>query len=246
MKFINICFSYIGIHVYPAFMNRIYSVIFFSILSLISSYQGNNMQKIKSERKNLRTEWLLSDLVAKTNEGIQIKGKPGIVNYKDNQAISFNGSSDAVFLESMPLNGFEQFTIEVIFRPASSGNFEQRFLHCGEVQGDRVMLELRSTVTDWYFDAFIKTGASQHTLIEPGLLHPLDQWYHLAFVIDHGKLETFVNKKKELDAKIEMTPLKNGKTSIGVRQNEVSWFKGAIYKIRITPEALKPSDFMLF
>jgi hypothetical protein len=204
------------------------------------------MQESKSESKSRITEWMLSDLVVKTTDSIQIIGKPGIVNFNKNQAVSFNGSSDAIFLERMPLTGYEQFTIEVIFRPASGGNFEQRFLHCGEVQGDRVMLELRSTLTDWYFDAFIKAGDSQQTLIEPVLLHPLDQWYHLAFVIDHGKLETFVNNKKELEGKIEMTPLKNGKTSIGARQNEVSWFKGAIYKIRMTPEALKPKNFMLF
>jgi len=202
------------------------------------------MHDNKSVRDNRPTEWLLSDLVENKTDSVQIKGKPGIVDFKNNQAIFFNGSSDAIFLESMPLTGYEQFTIEVIFRPASGGNFEQRFFHCGEVQGDRVMLELRSTVTDWYFDAFIKAGPGQHTLIEPELLHPLDQWYHIAFVIDHGKLETFVNRKKELEGKIEMTPLKNGKTSIGVRQNEVSWFKGAIYKIRITPEALVPENFM--
>jgi len=227
-------------------MNTIYNIIFLSILTVISSYQLNKMQESKSERKSRITDWMLSDMVVKTTDSIQIKGKPGIVNYNKNQAISFNGSSDAIFLESMPLTGYAQFTIEVIFRPASGGNFEQRFLHCGEVQGDRVMLELRSTLTDWYFDAFIKAGDSQQTLIEPRLLHPLDQWYHLAFVIDHGKLETFVNKKKELEGKIEMTPLRNGKTSIGARQNEVSWFKGAIYEIRITPKALKPKNFMLF
>jgi hypothetical protein len=65
-------------------------------------------------------------------------------------------------------------------------------------------------------------------------------------VIDHGKLETFVNSKKELEGRIEMAPLNGGKTSIGVRQNEVSWFKGDIYKIRISPRALKPEDFMDF
>lgn len=226
-------------------MSRIYNIIFFSMLTVISLCQGKSIQESKSERKSHRTEWMLSDLVVKTTDSIQIKGKPEIVNFKNNQAVSFNGSSDAIFLESMPLTGYEQFTIELIFRPASGGNFEQRFLHCGEVQGDRVMLELRSTLTNWYFDAFIKAGDSQLALIEPGLLHPLDQWYHLAFVIDHGKLETFVNKRKELEGKIRMTPLKNGKTSIGVRQNEISWFKGAIYKIRITPEALKPKNFMV-
>jgi len=225
-------------------MNQICNIIFFCILTVISPYQGNKIQKCKSERKSRSTEWLLSDLVVRTNDSIQIKGKPQIVNFGNSKAVSFNGSSDAIFLESMPLRGFEQFTIEVIFRPASGGNFEQRFFHCGEVQGDRVMLELRSDQTSWYFDAFIKSGISQQTLIEPRLLHPLNQWYHLAFVIDSGRLTTFVNREKELEGKIDISALKSGKTSIGARQNEVSWFRGAIYKIRITSEALQPQNFM--
>ncbi len=224
-------------------MSKVHHIILLSILAVIIPTRGNMNQESKSERKSLRTDWTLSDFIGKTAKGVQIKGEPGIVKFKNNEAVSFNGSSDAIFLESMPLTGLEQFTIEVIIRPASGGNFEQRFLHCGEVQGDRVLLELRSTLTEWYFDAFIKVGDNQLTLIEPGLLHPLDQWYHLAYVIDHWKLETFVNGKKEIEGKLDITPLRGGKTSIGVRQNGVSWFKGAIYKIRISPRALKPEDF---
>lgn len=225
-------------------MSKTYLFILFSMVAFILTNPRNMTQENKSQRRSLRTEWILSNLTTKTAEGITIKGKPGIVKFKNKKAVSFNGSSDAILLGSMPLTNLEQFTVEVIFRPASGGNFEQRFLHFGEAQGDRVLLELRSTQTGWYFDAFIKVGEKQLTLIEPGLLHPLNQWYHLAYVIDHGKLETFVNGKKELEGNIDLTPLKGGKTSIGVRQNEVSWFKGAIYKIRISPRALKPEDFM--
>jgi hypothetical protein len=227
-------------------MNIAFLIIILSLGAVNLTDPGNMVQDNCSQVKSPGTEWTLSDLIGRFNDGIQIMGKPGTVNFKSNQAVSFNGSSDAIFLDNMPLNGYEQFTIEVIFQPISGGNFEQRFLHFGEVQGDRVLLELRSTVTDWYFDAFIKAGNGQLTLIEPRLLHPLDQWYHLAYVNDNGKLETFVNKSKELEGRIEMTPLRMGKTSIGVRQNEVSWFKGVIYKIRITPEALKPQDFMQY
>lgn len=63
--------------------------------------------------------------------------------------------------EVMRIKIGSHFTIEVIIQPASGGNFVQRFLHCGEVQGDRVMFELRSTLTNWHFNAFIKAGDSQ-------------------------------------------------------------------------------------
>lgn len=193
-----------------------------------------------------KTEWILSNLISTKTEGIRIAGNPQVIDCKYGKALLFNGSTDGIFLEEMPLAGLKQFTIEVIMRPESGGNFEQRFFHCGEVKGNRVLLELRATKSDWYFDAFITSGEQKKTLIEPTLLHPLDQWYHLAFVIANGKQETYINGKKELESQIEIVPLQGGKTSIGVRQNEQSWFKGAIYKIKISPEALDPNKFMDF
>ena len=201
-------------------------------------------QKSKSEIKYSGTEWIMSDFIAKPGIGITISGNPEIVDYGKKKAVAFDGSDDAIFLEDMPLSGLEQFTIEMIFNPYSGGNFEQRFLHCGEVNGDRLLLELRSLPEGWYFDAFIKIKDQGTTLIEPSLLHPSDEWYHIAYVIDRGNLETYVNGKKELEGNVSMSPVNSGITSIGVRQNKVSWFRGAIYKIRITPKALKPEKFM--
>jgi hypothetical protein len=191
-----------------------------------------------------QTEWILSDLISAKTEGIRIAGNPQVIDCKYGKALLFNGSTDGIFMDQMPLDDLKQFTIEVIFRPESGGNFEQRFFHSGEVNGDRVLLEMRSTKTDWYFDAFITSGDQKKTLIEPTLVHPLDQWYHVAFVIRSGKQETYINGTKELESQIEIAPLHGGKTSIGVRQNEQSWFKGAIFKIRISPEALNPASFM--
>jgi len=191
-----------------------------------------------------QTEWILSNLISTKTVGIRIAGNPQVIDCKYGKALLFNGSTDGIFLDQMPLDGLKQFTVEVIFRPESGGKFEQRFFHCGEIRGNRVLLELRSTSVDWYFDAFINSGDQKKTLIEPTLLHPLDQWYHMAFVIANGKQETYINGKKELESQIEIVPLKGGKTSIGVRQNEQSWFKGAIYKIRISPEALTPASFI--
>ncbi|HBE43246.1 MAG TPA: laminin G [Bacteroidales bacterium] len=215
------------------------------IILTVNSLTFNNMtQKDNSVKKPSGTEWIISDFVENPGKGITIQGNPEIIKYKNKKAVSFNGTDDAIFLDEMPLTGLGQFTVEMIFNPYSGGNFEQRFLHCGEINGDRLLLELRSKPEGWYFDAFIKIKDQGTTLIEPTLLHPSDQWYHVAYVIDNGKLETYVNGKKELEGTVAMSPVNSGQTSIGVRQNKVSWFRGAIYKIRITPEVVRPGKFM--
>jgi hypothetical protein len=220
-------------------------IIFCSILAAILPNLGDMTKESKSKKLSKPTEWTLSKLIDKPVKGVLIKGKPGTIESKYGKAVSFNGIDDAIYIEDNPIDGLDQFTVEVIFQPASGWNFEQRYLHIGD-QNDRLLLELRSTKTDWYFDAFLKVGTQGLTLIDPKLLHPLDKWYHLAYVINNNKLETYVNGVKELEGTLEHGQVKGKMTSIGVRQNGVSWFKGAIYKIRISPKALTTKEFLKF
>ncbi len=78
------------------------------------------------------------------------------------------------------------------------------------------------------------------------LAHPLDKWYHIAFTVKDGEQATFVNGKKELEGIVEFSPIVDGSMSIGVRQNKISWFKGAIYCIRITNRVINSCEFMDF
>jgi len=54
----------------------------------------------------------------------------------------------------------------------------------------------------------------------------------------------YVNGDEELSTPIKYEPQKDGRTSIGVRINKVSWFKGAVRQIRVTPAVLSPRDFL--
>jgi len=214
-------------------------IIFFT-LSYPVIAQGNPPPKIKSNS----TEWTISRLLKKKTDSVKVLGSPTIVPTKYGKAVEFNGENAAIFIDKMPLAGLEVFTVEMIFNPYSGGNFEQRIFHCGEITNSRVLLELRSVPKGWYFDAFIKAGTEKHTLIDSTLLHPHNQWCHVAFVVNHGQLTTYINGKKELEAKINMSAFFTGRTSIGVRQTENSWFKGMIYKIKVTPNVLFPRQFM--
>lgn len=226
-------------------MNRIKLLFLITLLLPYLSF-GTSRGKTSASQKNKGTEWFPGQMLQTPGKDIKLVGKPELVACQYGQAVAFNGISDGIFLDQMPLAGLKKFTIEILLCPAKGGKFEQRYFHCGEVNGSRVMLELRSTDTTWYLDAFFKSGDQSKPLIEPTLTHPLDQWAHVAYVIDHHRQQTFVNGRKELESNLGFQPFEGGKTSLGVRQNELSWFKGAIYRIRITPKTLKPKQFFKY
>jgi hypothetical protein len=227
-------------------MKRTFIFIIISIIIANFSSLPCTAQKIDSIAELILAEWPMANIAEIMKGLIKVDGKPEVTGCKYGKALSFNGSEDGIFLDSMPLAKLRNFTIEIIFQPQSGGNFEQRYLHFGEVQGNRLLLELRSVKADWYLDAYIKSGANQCTLIDPGKLHLSDKWYHIACVLDKNKLTTYINGKKENEGDIDFTPLITGKTSIGVRQNVTSWFKGSIFKVRITGKALTTEEFMKF
>jgi hypothetical protein len=190
-------------------------------------------------------EWKLEDLNATKAEGVTKEGDPRTVDSPYGKAVYFDGTKDGLFLNANPIEKLKQFTVEVMFQPDGKAPQEQRFLHMGDARAERLLLETRVTDDDqWCLDAFLKSGDSSRTLIDKNKLHPTGKWYHIAFVVDNGKMDVYVDGKLELNGKVDFSPMKAGKTSIGVRMNKVSWFRGAIYKIRITPKGLIPARFM--
>jgi hypothetical protein len=196
-------------------------------------------------RPHHTTEWKLERLIKAPLQGQTLSGRPEVISALHGKAVQFNGRDDAIFLNENPLKDLPQFTVEVVIRPDPKGGFEQRYLHLGEVNSDRVLLELRLTEDNqWYLDAYMKSGESFLTMVDTNLVHPAGEWYHIAFVVDNGKMTTYINGKHELEGKIAFSPFKAGQASIGVRLNKKSWFKGAIDEIRITPKCLTPSGFI--
>ncbi|WP_163707337.1 LamG domain-containing protein [Mangrovibacterium lignilyticum] len=190
---------------------------------------------------------LLPAKILQSNSYSEISGSPKLVDSPYGEAVWFNGDNDGIWLDELPLKGLTEFTVEMIFCPDSTqAPFEQRMLHIGEDRGDRMLLELRAVDGNWYFDGYAASGTNKKALIEEKLTHPLGDWYHVAFVVSPEKLTTFVNGKQELSEDFSFLPIQTGATSIGSRIDKRSWFKGVIYKIRISPIQLKPNEFMTF
>ena len=160
-------------------------------------------------------------------------------------ALHFNGSEDAIFIDENPIKGLNSFTVEVYFKPETKGAKAQRFLHLGSIDDDRLLFETRLTDDgQWYLDTYIKSGDSDCVLKSAKFLHPLNEWYHLALVVENGKMKNYVNGTLELEGIVNnFKPISDGQTSIGVRQNKVHWFKGEIGWVKVSPKALEVHQF---
>ena len=161
-------------------------------------------------------------------------------------AIEFDGVDDGLHLPQHPLSGVGEFTAEVIFRPAAGGSPEQRFLHLQEDGSkDRILFEIRLISDDrWFLDTYIKSAGEGYTLFAKRHVHPVGPWYHAALVVEGGTMRHYVNGDLEISRNIPYRAQGAGRSSIGVRINEVSWFRGAIRQVRFTPRALSPHEFL--
>jgi hypothetical protein len=172
---------------------------------------------------------------------VVVEGAPRVSGDGDSRAMLFDGLKDGVFVAAIPFAGAKQFTVEILFRPAEGGAKEQRFLHAQDSNGWRALIETRLTEKGgWWLDTFISTNSTGTgvTLVDPANVHPTEQWYWAALRYDGKTMAHFVNGKKELERESKFEPFENGQISLGVRQNKVYWFKGAIREVRFHREAV--------
>jgi hypothetical protein len=206
------------------------------------------MTSDRSNSKNRTKSWECKPADLKAGKGVSFSGDPKVIKTSYGNAMVFDGEDDAIFLDINPLKDLTSYTIEALFRPDPDGPEEQRFVHIGESDSDRLLFETRTTKDNkWYLDTFVLSGENKKALLDPALLHPVGSWYHVALTVgEDGEMTNYVNGKMELRAKADSHLIRSGKTSIGVRQNKISWYKGAIYIIRISPGLLSPGDFFPF
>jgi len=188
--------------------------------------------------------WEIDNLKSIGGNEVHVFGAPKVIESPAGNAVEFNGEADQIVLNTNPLAGATEFTVEVVFYPYSNGLEEQRFLHFQEIDEKRVLIETRLTDNNqWFLDTFIKSGQSDRTLFAKNYLHPINAWYHVALIFKAGIMRHYVNGIEEMSGRVDFEPHKTGKTSIGSRLNQVSWYKGAIRNVRITHQALSPEEF---
>jgi hypothetical protein len=93
------------------------------------------------------------------------------------------------------------------------------------------------------FPTFIYGDASL-TLLDRARTHASGTWHVAALSFDGKTMTHYVDGVRDVSGEVAFKVLGPGRMSIGVRQNLVSWFKGRIRQIHITPEALPPSRLL--
>ena len=223
-------------------MNR-----FIVYLLLISFVMVASCSALKKGRISGQSIWNIDNLKSIGGYTPIILGSPEVINTPKGKALQFDGEKDGLRIDTHVLAGADKFTLEIVFRPDAGGLEEQRFFHLQETgSNNRFLIETRLTDDDqWYIDTFIASGSNGHTLMNSGFLHPVGEWYNATLVYDGKEMSHYVNGVKELSAYFSnFIPHKKGQTSIGVRINEVYWFKGAIRTARFTPWVLEPDEFL--
>jgi hypothetical protein len=190
--------------------------------------------------------WEIDNLKMIGGHKVTVVGSPRVVAAPGGKGVEFDGVDDALFVDSHPVAGWQQFTAEVVFQPAAAGPKEQRFFHLQE-QGseNRVLFETRLTDDgQWFLDTYIKSDGGECTLYAENHRHKIGPWHHAAIVVDGQTMRHYVNGQLELSKDLKFVPHKPGQTSLGVRFNKVHWYKGAISRARFTPRVLPPGEFL--
>jgi len=216
----------------------------FALLIILFSAFAGFAQETRTPKKSVT--WKIDNLEKIGGNKVEILGRPQIVKTERGKAVLFDGVDDGVFIRVNPLAGAREFTIEAVFRPDAGGAGEQRWLHLEDTENteSRALLETRLVEGEWFLDTFLKSGENRSALYAENFKHPLGKWHTVALVFDGAEMRHYVNGKLELSGKITIKPFGKGVVSIGVRQNKIYWFKGAVLKTRFTNRALSPDEFM--
>jgi hypothetical protein len=224
---------------------RIFAVTTLFLLFALQTFAGarvglveNNVAAIES----VPVVWVLDNVTSIGGHRPTVLGTPKIVDATTGgPALQFNGQGDGLRLMVNPLRRWATFTIEVLFLPEADSPPAQRFVHIQDERGGRVTLETRSSDGKlWSLDAFLLCGENHHVLLDRTKLHPVGKWSWVALVYDGNKMMSYINGMKELEGKVAFAPMADGRMSLGVRLNRVSWFKGCIKEVQFTPAPLGP------
>lgn len=170
----------------------------------------------------------------------EVAGAPrALAGNEGGPGIWFDGVDDGLWLATNPLAEHAQFTVEVLIRPDVGGPEEQRYFHAEDTAGSRVLLELRMLEAGrWCLDGFLKAADAKLVLIDRAKGHAAGRWTWVALRYDGVTASAWVDGVPQGEGTVAFPAMRDGRTSLGVRMDRRSWYRGAIREVRVSREAL--------
>lgn len=197
--------------------------------------------------------WDINNLENIDGHAVTVLGDPTVEETEIGPAVRFDGVLDQLMVDFNPVGDAKEFTVEVVFKPDACypENVDPRFLHMqdpNDPQEKRVMIELRIDAGNKvYMDGFMKTDLESLPLIDESLVHSTEVWQHVAITYGDSTLTTYFNGVKELSGQLRYTDkIINtiGKTSLGARMNERSYYAGLMKYLKVSHAVLDPEQFI--
>ncbi|UCD39068.1 MAG: PKD domain-containing protein [Fidelibacterota bacterium] len=184
------------------------------------------------------------------------------------QALSFDGDMDAVEVPANPLIGAHALTVQAYIQPTGipDENSSKIFNIALEGPGnpDRFMLDIlpHDDGNRWVLSHFmnieeVNTDPEEEGILEWGIFHPFDQWYHVAMVFDSLSEDSvlishYVDHDLEYETRYLLDTLAGGAVFIGERyapkgpvgEQIRNYFDGAMDNVVLHARALTPEEFM--
>jgi hypothetical protein len=201
--------------------------------------------------------WNVNNLSAIGGHPAFVIGEPKIIGTPAGKALEFDGKSGLI-LETNPMAGYQQWTMETLVRPDGGKDTAQRIFHIGEYNTDvdptaltatnnnsnRFTFELRTAGDKVWFESFNTGPGYQSALIVKEKTHPLHTWLVITQTYDGSMHRHYVNGELEQEKPLKYHVMGPGRCSIGTRLNMTTPYVGGYMRMRFANRALPPEEHM--
>jgi hypothetical protein len=206
--------------------------------------------------------WNVNNLKSIGGHPAFVLGTPKVMDTPAGKAVLFDGTGGLI-LETNPMEGYQQWTMETLVRPDGGKDTAQRIFHIGEINpatgqavtitnpnnptGDsnpRYTFELRSAGDQVWFESFNTGPGYQSALITAEKKHPLHTWLVITQTYDGTTHRHYVNGQLEMEKPLKYYVQGKGRCAIGTRLNRVTPFVGGYMRMRFADRALPPEEHM--
>jgi hypothetical protein len=191
------------------------------------------------------SNWVIDNTTSIGGFTPTVTGTPTVTAMDAGTAVCFDGTKDALFLNTNPIVGMQRFTIETLVYPELTGTSEPRLIHIGDAGNNspRLIVQTRSDATGrWHVYVGFQWAAITTNIEDTTFLHPSNQWYWLAVTYDGQTARVYVNGVLENSSDLAFGPMTAGTTSLAARQNGQYYFPGCMRDVEFFNSALPASQ----